>query len=275
VSFEPERLGISLATLLPDPMSCDGSAFQRLVPAVAEAGISSVSLWPWHTQAIGMAAARSMLRDSGLNVVTVEALTRWAGGVGPALRDETQVMLDAASLFGADLVLACVLDERIESLSVAIEGFAEVCDLAAARDQQVCLEFLPWSAVPDLKTAWQIVAAADRSNGNIVLDTWHWQRQPGGPNLELLRGIPGDRIRHVQLSDASAGPWDDVLAETMAARLLPGEGVVDIRSVIAVLAETGADPVVAAEVFNSELAARGPAVMARSVKDACSAVLPR
>ncbi|HSS10389.1 MAG TPA: sugar phosphate isomerase/epimerase, partial [Acidimicrobiales bacterium] len=164
-------------------------------------------------------------------------------------------------------------DPQIDSIDSAIQGFAELCDLAASHEQQVCLEFLPWSAVPDLRTAWQIVEAAERSNGGLVLDTWHWQRQPGGPDLELLSRIPGERIQHVQLCDASAEPLGHSMAEAISARLLPGAGVVDIRSVVATLVDIGADPFVGAEVFNSELAARGPAAMARAVREACSAVL--
>jgi sugar phosphate isomerase/epimerase len=273
VSFEPEKLGISSATLLADPMHCDRAAFEQLLPAVAQAGFPSVSLWPWHAQAVGPPVVRSMLADAGLSVAIVEALTQWARGVGPELRDEAEPMFDFASLFGADLVLACVLEPRIESLDRAVEGFRAVCDLATSYGKRVCLEFLPWSAIADLKTAWQIVEGAERSNGGIVLDTWHWQRQPGGPDLGLLRRIPGDRIHHLQLCDASPQPSGDALTEAMSARLLPGAGIVDIQSVVGTLVDIGADPFVGAEVFNSDLAAKGPAAMARWVREACSTAL--
>ena len=41
--------------------------------------------------------------------------------------------------------------------------------------------------------------------------------------------------------------------EAMNGRLLPGDGVVDFASVASVLAQIGADPVIATEVFNPGL----------------------
>ena len=70
------------------------------------------------------------------------------------------------------------------------EGFAALCEHAAEHGVRVAIEFLPWSAVPDLATTWQIVRGSGTTNGGIVIDMLHWQRQPGGPNLELLRQIP-------------------------------------------------------------------------------------
>ena len=139
---------------------------------------------------------------------------------------------------------------------------------------RVAIEFLPWSAVPDLATAWQLVQESGAANGGIVIDMLHWQRQPGGPNLELLRQIPGDRIPYVQVCDAAPGPsgTHDYLAEALTARPAPGQGCVDIAALLGVLAEIDADPYFALEVFNPELAARGPSAMAAELRRATRTV---
>ena len=72
-------------------------------------------------------------------------------------------------------------------------------------------EFLPWTGIPDLATAWRIVESAARENAGILLDTWHWQRQPGGPAVDVLRGIPGDRIPVLQVCDCRPEPEGDPL----------------------------------------------------------------
>ena len=43
---------------------------------------------------------------------------------------------------------------------------------------------------------------ADRANGGIVFDTWHFFR--GDPDFDLLATVPGDRIYCVQIDDAAA-----------------------------------------------------------------------
>jgi sugar phosphate isomerase/epimerase len=181
--------------------------------------------------------------------------------------------LDVASAFGADLLLACTLDPTMDATR-ATEGFAALCERAAEHGVRVAIEFLPWSAVPDLATAWQIVQGSGATNGGIVIDMLHWQRQPGGPNLELLRRIPGDRVHYVQVCDAAPGGpvADDYMTEALTARPVPGQGCVDIAALLGALAEIDADPYFALEVFNAELAARGASAMAAELRRATRTV---
>ena len=108
------------------------------------------------------------------------------------------------------------------SLDDAATAFAGLCDRAADHGLLVHLEFLPWSRIPDLATAWQVVRAADRPNGGLMLDAWHYFRS--GPDGELLRSVPGASILGVQLCDAPATPEADPLHATLHERLLPGDG---------------------------------------------------
>ena len=108
------------------------------------------------------------------------------------------------------------------SLDEAAEAFAGLCDRAAEHGLLVHLEFLPWSRIPDLATAWQVVRAADRPNGGLMLDAWHYFRS--SPDGALLRSIPGASILGVQLCDAPAVAEADPLHATLHERLLPGDG---------------------------------------------------
>src|SRR5580658_9797938 len=90
--------------------------------------------------------------------------------------------------------------------------FGRLCDRAAGFGARVHLEFIPFTIVRTLRTAWDLVRAADRPNGGLVFDTWHFFR--GEPDFEVLAGIPGDRIFCVQLDDAPAVPSGPLREET-------------------------------------------------------------
>jgi len=272
VPFDSEAVGMCPATLLPDPMSCDAAGLRDIAQASAGAGFRTFSLWSFYATGNGVDATRTVLYDAGITVRAVEAATRWPEGPGPAVADAEQ-QLEVAAAFGADLLLACTMDPTMD-FARASEGFAALCERAAAQDARVAIEFLPWSAVPDLATSWRLVRESGAPNGGIVIDLLHWQRQPGGPNLELLRQIPGERVHYVQVCDAAPGPpgTGDYLVEALTARRLPGQGSVDIAALMSTLASIDADPYFALEVFNTELAGRGASAMAAELRTATDAV---
>jgi sugar phosphate isomerase/epimerase len=106
--------------------------------------------------------------------------------------------------------------------------------------------------VRNLRTAWDLVRAADRPNGGLVFDTWHFFR--GEPQFDVLAGIPGDRVFCVQLDDAPAVPRGSLREET-SRRLLPGDGALDLPAAIRALHRIGALRWVGPEVISPELAA--------------------
>jgi sugar phosphate isomerase/epimerase len=268
--FTAEAVGICPATLLTDPMTCDAADLRRIARASAGAGFSSFSLWSFYATANGLDATRALLDDSAITVRAVEAATKWPEGPSAAAADAEQ-QLDVASALGADLLLACTLLPTVD-LERATDGFAALCEHAQRRGVRVAIEFLPWSAIPDLATAWRVVHNSGAKNGGIVIDTLHWQRQPGGPNFDVLRRIPGEHVHYVQVCDAAPGRsgTHDYMAEALGARLLPGAGMVDIRALIRAIVEIGADPYFAFEVFNTGLAKNGADAMAAQLRAAAT-----
>ena len=51
-------------------------------------------------------------------------------------------------------------------------AFAALCDRAGP-DLTVALEFMPYSGMPDLATAWRVPQEAGRPNGGLIIDAWH------------------------------------------------------------------------------------------------------
>ena len=91
----------------------------------------------------------------------------------------------------------------IEKLPVEtiVEAFADLCD-RAGDDLTIALEFMPYSGVPDLATAWRVLQEANRRNSALIVDVWHWAR--AGMTAADLDLVPADRIVSVQLCDVLA-----------------------------------------------------------------------
>jgi sugar phosphate isomerase/epimerase len=274
-----EKLILCNAPLVGGSMDITPEQLKAIVDASADAGFDGVSLWAFHhLAAVGAGAAPDEVKawhvDRGLSVQVVESLLGWEGGDKTAIEEGCTPTLEIATYYGAKAVAGVVMAPTIDSMDAATEGLAHLAKLGADRGLDICIEWLPWSGLPDIKTAWKLVQDTSASNVGLVFDTWHWLRQPGGPDLDTLRKIPGDRIHCVQLDDTTlAGTGEDMMMESMTKRLLPGEGEVDWPSVLTTLDEIGADPIWAPEVFNVDLLAKGPTEMARAIGESTRKVL--
>ena len=255
-----------------------GSAsFEERVRAASANGFAGISMWMSHydeARAEGLTheAMRAILDREGVVLAMLEYITAWAGGPAArdAIEDQTARICGIAKDLGAGTVLAVTMEPEIDQ-EAATEGFAIACDVAARHEQQLALEFLPWTAIPNLATAWPIVRDADRANGGLLIDAWHWFRS--GPAPELLRSIPGEKVIHTQISDAPAEGEADVIAETIGRRLLPGDGAIDLVELLRILDEIGAHGPIAAEIFSDANRAHPPREGARLAAEAMRAVL--
>ncbi len=223
--------------------------------AALRAGASAASTWTLHFPALGgLEAAAKWLNSSGMRTGCVEAAANWANNDQAAAQQEGRQMAEAAAALGAPLIMAVCLEPTLTDMDQARDNLSVLVAEARGAGARVCVEFLPWTGIADLATAWSLVEPLGPDAG-VLVDTWHWQRQPGGPNLPLLSSIPGDRVMYVQMCDAAPGTSTD-MAEAMTGRLLPGDGVVDFAALIATLKQIDAHPFVAPEVFNPDLLAQ-------------------
>ena len=197
-----DSLGNCPSTLLPDPMRVDADSFRGYINATAEAGFDSVSLWAFHLMFAGPQATNVVL-ESGLSVKAVEAAISWTAGPTDAARAEVAGLVETGSQFGAHIVGAACLGP-IDDLGAATEGLAMLAEVAGSAAMVIALEFLPWAGVPSFSAANDLVVASGADNATILLDAWHWVRQPGGPDLDALRSVPGDRVAYVQMCDPGA-----------------------------------------------------------------------
>jgi sugar phosphate isomerase/epimerase len=103
-------------------------------------------------------------------------------------------------------------------------------------------------------TAGQMLELADAigTNVGLLVDSYHCHTS--GEPWEHLAEIPGDRIVLAHLNDAPDLPLHQLKD---GERLLPGEGVLDLKAFVAALKAAGYDGPISVEVFSPDLKTRG------------------
>lgn len=253
---------------------------RRLIPDAAAAGFSALTCWPnmWrHAERrdnFGLAAIRAMLDDHGVAVTDVELVDDWCpadAGPFPAGLSRAEAF-EAAIAFGATTVdTAHAVGGRLV-LDRDAEAFASLCDDAARTGLKVSLEFVPFTAIPDLDTALTFLERVARPNAGLVVDVSHLARSGGRP--DDLRRIPAESIFTVQLADGPASAPADLIDEAINHRLLPGAGELRVVECLAVLMSMGVSVPVGPEVF-SRAGEENPAARVADLFRATTDVLDR
>ena len=245
--------------------------FGDRVRAAAGAGFDGIGLRAENYWAAGLddAAMLALAEQHGVRILEVEYLTGWgtAADRDEAQQEKERTVFHMARAFGVRQVNAGLLEKLPPD--VVGEAFAALCERAGP-DLTVALEFMPYSAVPDLATAWRIVEGVP--NAGLIVDCWHWAR--AGQQVADLCQVSAERIVSVQLCDVRAEPMEPLRAESLGHRLPPGKGHGDTVALVRALAEHGVTPaVIAVEVISDELVARGVDVAAQVTADAAREVL--
>lgn len=233
-------------------MTVPRADFAARVDAAAAAGFAGIGLTAEQyrgARAAGWtdAAMLALLTERGLRVTEVEASWDW-GSDGTADRRLGADVFHVLETFGVDRFNAVEFAGR--DRPEVVRSFAALCERAAGHGVTVALEFMPFSRLPGLGDAWDVVSAAAADNGGILIDTWHYRRSPG--SARALAAVPPERIVAVQVNDAAPVAMDDARYEARHHRLLPGE---QAAGVLRTLRDHGVDSPIAVEVWSDELAA--------------------
>jgi len=257
--------------------------------AAARARFTGMSVWERDYAAArhdgwSDADLRAQLADHGLAVAELDPAWWWTPGdvdvAALVAIDNMEVfrygeaeMFAIADALGARSINAADVLGGRWGVDDAAEAFAGLCDRAGEHGLLVHLEFLPWSRIADLTTAWEVVRRAERPNGGVALDSWHWFRSGTPSDVATVRTIPGNKVLAIQLDDAPAELEPNLMSATLHERLLPGDGAIDLTTLLGALREIGSTAPIGVEVFSDTLHALGPFDAAQRAADAARAVL--
>lgn len=170
------------------------------------------------------------LDDTGLVLIDIEVLRLRPD---TRVRDDFGAVLETGAFLGATQMLVTGNDPDHGRTA---ERFAELAELAADYGLTPNLEPMPWTDVRDLGEATAIVARSGHHNVGLLVDAIHYERAGNTP--ADLAALPRTWIRYAQICDAEAqqpGSVEEMMYQGRNARLFPGEGSIDLVSMVRAL----------------------------------------
>ena len=185
------------------------------------------------------------IRETGIDIGDVELIR---------LKPDTDIssfkpFFERAHILGARHVIVAGDDANFHRIT---ENFRMLCELAFSYGMTADLEPMPWTEVPNIKTALQIVESAAMPNGGILVDALHFHRSDD--TFDAIREIPPERIHIFQICDAPTlfDPSPTALVHTARAnRLFPGDGEIDLQGILSCIPDSA---IISIEVPNLEMA---------------------
>jgi sugar phosphate isomerase/epimerase len=208
----------------------------------------------------------ALAAEAGFRAVGIRLCSPMPGGVAYPLRAgspelrETRRLMNAHDVVVSDIeVVRIAADTRIDDYAGAFEAGAELgarrvcvniddpdrtrvidrlsalCDLAAPFGLALDVEFMVWRPVARLEDAASVVKAVRKPNAFILVDALHLARSGG--TVASVEALDPALIGSVQFCDAPLAPPPPtgIIDEARGNRLLPGEGELPLRELIAVL----------------------------------------
>jgi sugar phosphate isomerase/epimerase len=221
-----DHIGLDVPSLLDHER--DGTPPQHIAELMHEAGISCYELVPLR---ISTDAAES------------------EASLADALR--------LAPLVGASQALAVVHSGMsVATVDATRHAVTAMADIGVG----VSIEFIPTLEIDSLDRLLELIDAVGHPELRVDLDSWHFFEGPS--TWEALDAMPMDRLGFVQFGDAAPHIGDDLVYEYRQRRVLPGEGVHDLRRFCDTLLARTDDFVVSVEILSAVWRARPPAELA-------------
>lgn len=203
-------------------------------------------------------ATRRHARDRGVVIHDVE-VHRIGTDTDPA------GIVERAAAIGAGALLV-VSDATDRSLTV--DGVGELVAIARSYGVRIGLEYMAWT---DPATPSAAVSIASDTGCEIVVDLLHHVRVGAGARAldEIVRS---GSLGWVQICDGpmDAPEDDDLIREARHGRLLPGDGALPMRELLAIVP---AGTTISVEVQSDVLQRTPPAERARLLHDAARSVI--
>jgi sugar phosphate isomerase/epimerase len=256
----------------------DQCSFEERVSAAKAAGFEGIGLRAeTYVDALNEGLFDSdilaILEKYDMKVTEVEYIVQWAEAHRSyEEKYKEQLCFHMCELFGVNHI-NCGLMENY-SVEWTAQKLKELCGRAGK--YTIGVEPMPYSGLPGIRKAWEVVKGSGCDNAKLILDSWHWIRAGQSYDPELMADIPADKIVAIQLNDVQARAYAASILrdESMHDRALPGKGYGDSAGFVEMIKAKGISPaVVGVEVISDEILATGVAEAAKANFSAVSELL--
>ncbi len=254
------RLSLNASTIKPTPLL-------QKIRVAGEAGYHGIELWAVELyEHVGrggeISDVEKALADHGLVVPCFIAVRNWGETSGWEYRlamDEARRRFELAARVGAPLMVCTPPMERPGTEGLA-RGYRDLLQIGRETGVRAVLEYISFFA--SLNQVADTVAVLDECgdpDACLILDAFHnWNQRT---TFDDLRALAPERIAHYHIDDAAPGIPSG--SQKDPDRVMIGEGVIDLRTEMAILREKGYDRWLSLELFNAEWWAKDPMETAR------------
>ncbi len=256
----------------------DQCSFEERVSAAKAAGFEGIGLRAeTYVDALNEGLFDSdilaILEKYGMRVTEVEYIVQWAEEKRSyEQKYKEQLCFHMCELFGVSHI-NCGLMESY-SVEWTAQKLKELCHRAGK--YTIGVEPMPYSGLPGIRKAWEVVKGSGCENAKLILDSWHWIRAGQSYDPALMADIPAEKIVAIQLNDVQARAYAASILrdESMHDRALPGKGYGNTAGFVEMVKAKGISPaVIGVEVISDEILATGVPAAAKANFDAVSEVL--
>lgn len=238
------------------------------IEITAKAGYGAIELWIDDVDAYVKNGGKvrdltKRMDDLGLQRPSMISLRNWVAKDDAAFETamtECRRRLGIAQELGVKHFVSSPPREAID-VSLATDRYQQLLEISLEYNVPASVEFLGFVAgLNTLEMAWQIAGGTGFSQATVTPDAWHMFR--GGSNIETLAQIPADHIACVHWNDAPADkPRQE---QTDADRVFPGDGVIPLNRIAAILREKNWHGCLSLELFNRTYWEQDPLQVART-----------
>jgi 2-keto-myo-inositol isomerase len=255
------------------------AGYRKSLEGWARAGIKNVELTNGllddFLKTESLATAKRVLTDNGLTPVSASTGVNGLWEPNPdraALLDALKKRLDQFSELGLPRIYATTASTRKpapEDYTAAPEKMREVGEIAKAHNMTVNIEFVRNSTfITTLNTMLKMTRAAAHPNLHILFDCYHFYS--GLNKLEDMDALRPGEIGHAHFQDIPDMPRE-LLDNTT--RIIPGDGVSPLQSILKKLMASGYRGPMSVELFLPKFQQADPYEMAKEIRQKAEAVL--
>jgi sugar phosphate isomerase/epimerase len=234
---------------------------KEAVDLYASRGVQGISVWEDRVRSFGIAQAKSLVRDAGLEVsgfCIVGLFSKLGRGNRHAQIDAARASIDLAAELGAPCAVTVVggllEGERDieEARKFCFDALAEVLEHARSANLPLALEPLHPMYTPD----WSVVSTIAQANEwcdrlgtgiGLAIDTYHTWWDPAAEAGVRQAGTT-NRILTFHIND-----WMPQTKHLLLDRGIPGDGVIDLPWFLDLICDCGYDDWMEVEIFSETL----------------------